>query len=147
MLDHGYAQSTNTDSLKHRVHNEPGGGFFGGRKNPSRERGESRRESHRGDGVRRRERRDEHIRRARRRGAGHGRGHGRRAHRRGCRGAFRRLAPRDGESDRDEIFVDVVEKVNVVFGADGTVAAQDVDGTIRVRNFLHGDPASPRVVG
>jgi hypothetical protein len=24
MLDHGYAQSTNTDSLKHRVHNEPG---------------------------------------------------------------------------------------------------------------------------
>ena len=23
MLDHGYAQSTNTDSLKHRVHNEP----------------------------------------------------------------------------------------------------------------------------
>ena len=51
------------------------------------------------------------------------------------------LAPRDGESDRDEIFVDVVEKVNVVFGADGTVAAQDVDGTIRVRNFLHGDPS------
>ena len=27
MLDHGYAQSTNTDSLKHRVHNEPAAVF------------------------------------------------------------------------------------------------------------------------
>jgi AP-4 complex subunit mu-1 len=43
-------------------------------------------------------------------------------------------------SNRDEIFVDVVEKVNVTFSAAGHVVAQDVDGAIRVRNFLHGDP-------
>jgi AP-4 complex subunit mu-1 len=143
MLDHGYTQSTNTDSLKHRVHNEPAA-------------------------VAPRASRDvEKTRRANvsnvanpiaatvfagvsaamstsgaRAGAVRVTGAGTANARVAADAAARSvLAPRDGESDRDEIFVDVVEKVNVVFGADGTVAAQDVDGTIRVRNFLHGDPS------
>ena len=140
MLDHGYAQSTNTDSLKHRVHNEPAAVFSAAEKthranaaNPVANpiaatvfAGVSAAMSTsgaRGGAVR---------------VTGAGTADARIAADAAARSV---LAPRDGESDRDEIFVDVVEKVNVVFGADGTVAAQDVDGTIRVRNFLHGDPS------
>jgi len=146
MLDHGYAQSTNTDSLKHRVHNEPASLAVAPRPSQNIEKTSVRANvsnvanpiaatvfagvsaamstsGARGGAVR---------------VTGAGTANARLAADAAARSV---LAPREGESDRDEIFVDVVEKVSVVFGADGTVAAQDVDGTIRVRNFLHGDPS------
>lgn len=148
MLDHGYAQSTNTDSLKHRVHNEPASLAVAPRPSQNIEKTHHRASNvsnvainpiaatvfagvsaamstsgARGGAVR---------------VTGAGTANARLAADAAARSV---LAPREGESDRDEIFVDVVEKVSVVFGADGTVAAQDVDGTIRVRNFLHGDPS------
>jgi len=145
MLDHGYAQSTNTDSLKHRVHNEPASLAVAPRPSQNIDRknanvsnvannpiaatvfaGVSAAMSTSG------------ARAGAVRVTGAGTANARLAADAAARSV---LAPREGESDRDEIFVDVVEKVSVVFGADGTVAAQDVDGTIRVRNFLHGDPS------
>ena len=160
MLDHGYAQSTNTDSLKHRVHNEPaplpvgnadgahagspanarrtggravsgwslndGGVAFGNFPNAATVfAGVSAAMS--GSGVSG--------------GAVKVSGMGT-ANARIAADATARsvLASNSQVSNRDEIFVDVVEKVNVTFSAAGHVVAQDVDGAIRVRNFLHGEP-------
>ena len=154
MLDHGYAQSTNTDSLKHRVHNEPAplpsvaadGGHAGSPAN-------ARRGGRALSGSR-----DERFSNfpnaatvfagvsAAMSGSGGGGGAVKvsgmgTANARIAADATARsvLASRE-VSNRDEIFVDVVEKVNVTFSAAGHVVAQDVDGAIRVRNFLHGEP-------
>ena len=42
--------------------------------------------------------------------------------------------------DRDEIFVDVVEKLNVTFNASGHLLTSEIDGQIQMRNFLRGEP-------
>lgn len=39
---------------------------------------------------------------------------------------------------RDEIFVDIIEKVNVTFSANGDVVTSEINGHIQVRNFLQG---------
>lgn len=41
---------------------------------------------------------------------------------------------------RDEIFVDVVEKLNVTFNSSGYLLTSEVDGSIQIRNFLQGKP-------
>ena len=152
MLDHGYAQSTSTDSLKYRVTNEPaalpekGIGDFAA--SPASARRASGAGSSRNDvagplaatvfaGVS-----------AAMSGSGGGGGAVKvtgmgTADARIAADVTARsvLASRNDGGDRDEIFVDVVEKVSVTFSAAGAVVAQDVDGTIRVRNFLHGDPS------
>ena len=152
MLDHGYAQSTSTDSLKYRVTNEPAAlpeksvGDFAA--SPASARRASGAGSARNDvagplaatvfaGVS-----------AAMSGSGGGGGAVKvtgmgTADARIAADVTARsvLASRNDGGDRDEIFVDVVEKVSVTFSAAGAVVAQDVDGTIRVRNFLHGDPS------
>jgi len=40
---------------------------------------------------------------------------------------------------RDEIFVDIIEKVNVTFSANGDVVTSEINGQIQVRNFLQGE--------
>jgi AP-4 complex subunit mu-1 len=40
---------------------------------------------------------------------------------------------------RDEIFVDIIEKVNVTFNANGDVVTSEINGHIQVRNFLQGE--------
>ena len=41
---------------------------------------------------------------------------------------------------RNEIFVDVVEKISVCFAASGATLTSEVDGCVQIRNFLHGSP-------
>ena len=43
--------------------------------------------------------------------------------------------------DRNEIFVDVVERLNVTFNASGALSTAEIDGVVTVRNFLVGSPA------
>jgi len=40
---------------------------------------------------------------------------------------------------RDEIFVDIIEKVNVTINANGDLVTSEINGYIQVRNFLHGE--------
>ena len=43
--------------------------------------------------------------------------------------------------DRNEIFVDVIERLNVTFNASGALSTAEIDGVVTVRNFLVGSPA------
>lgn len=45
-----------------------------------------------------------------------------------------------GDSDRNEVFVDLLERVSVVFGADGSPLAAQVDGSLHIKSFLKGTP-------
>ena len=40
---------------------------------------------------------------------------------------------------RDEIFVDIIEKVSVTFDSNGDVVTSEINGHIQVRNFLQGE--------
>ena len=40
---------------------------------------------------------------------------------------------------RDEIFVDIIERVNVTFNANGDIVTSEINGHIQVRNFLQGE--------
>ncbi|KAI8470762.1 MAG: Mu homology domain-containing protein [Monoraphidium minutum] len=41
---------------------------------------------------------------------------------------------------RDEIFVDVVERLSMTFGPGGNIVSQQVDGAIQVKSYLAGNP-------
>jgi AP-4 complex subunit mu-1 len=135
MLDYGYAQSTSTESLKVHVFNEPAtpasdgaghslgsGKAAGGKKS-------------RGTyGV---------FSSAIAAAAGAAGGGG------GSGGVKRDAVQRSvlatgkdgaGAGARNEIFVDVVEKLNVTFNSSGHLLTSEVDGSIQIRNFLHGTP-------
>jgi len=43
-------------------------------------------------------------------------------------------------SDKDEIFVDLLEKLTVLFGAGGSLLSARIDGSIVMRSFLKGSP-------
>ena len=45
-----------------------------------------------------------------------------------------------GGGSRNEIFVDVIEKLNVTFNSSGHLLTSEIDGSIQIRNFLHGNP-------
>eukprot|EP00240_Pyramimonas_obovata_P012524 CAMPEP_0118934656 /NCGR_PEP_ID=MMETSP1169-20130426/13943_1 /TAXON_ID=36882 /ORGANISM="Pyramimonas obovata, Strain CCMP722" /LENGTH=238 /DNA_ID=CAMNT_0006877583 /DNA_START=145 /DNA_END=857 /DNA_ORIENTATION=- len=47
---------------------------------------------------------------------------------------------RDGKTNRDEIFVDVIERISVTFNANGYVQTQEVDGSIMMKSFLSQNP-------
>ncbi|KAK9824001.1 hypothetical protein WJX72_006898 [[Myrmecia] bisecta] len=42
---------------------------------------------------------------------------------------------------RDEIFVDIVEKISCTFNASGYIQASQIDGAIQVKSYLAGNPA------
>lgn len=47
----------------------------------------------------------------------------------------------DGGKDRkNEIYIDIIERLNVVFNAHGSVVTSEVDGTIVMKSFLAGTP-------
>lgn len=48
---------------------------------------------------------------------------------------------RTGGGRRDEIFVDVVEKISCTFNSSGTVQTSQVDGAVQVKSYLTGNPA------
>merc|ERR1711920_1164528 len=41
-------------------------------------------------------------------------------------------------TDRDEIFVDVIERINVVFNVHGYMQSSEVNGTIQMKSYLSG---------
>jgi len=132
MVDYGYAQSTSTDSLRAHVFNEPtapasdASGATG--LTPPGGKGSSSRAASvlggfvsaaAGSSVS---------------GAGSGATIRRDATQRSV------IAGEHQGGDRDEIFVDVVEKLNVTFNASGHLLTSEIDGQIQMRNFLRGEP-------
>ena len=135
MVDYGYAQSTSTDSLRAHVFNEPtvpasdASGATG--LTPPRGKGSSssRAASVLGGFV---------SAAAGSAGAGSGAGSGATIRRDATQRSV--IAGEREGGDRDEIFVDVVEKLNVTFNASGHLLTSEIDGQIQIRNFLRGEP-------
>lgn len=46
----------------------------------------------------------------------------------------------DGGKRKDEIFVDVVERVTCTFNASGYIVSQQVDGSVQIKSYLAGNP-------
>ncbi|KAG0476502.1 hypothetical protein HPP92_013343 [Vanilla planifolia] len=50
------------------------------------------------------------------------------------------VANEPGGRKRDEIFVDIIEKISVTFSSSGYVLTSEVDGTIQMKSYLSGNP-------
>ena len=50
------------------------------------------------------------------------------------------MAGTQDRSSKNEIFVDIVEELNVTFSSTGTVQNMEIDGRIQMKSFLHGTP-------
>ena len=46
----------------------------------------------------------------------------------------------DSKNRKNEIFVDIYEKINVTFNASGYVLSSDIEGTIQMKSYLAGNP-------
>jgi AP-4 complex subunit mu-1 len=46
----------------------------------------------------------------------------------------------DSKSRKNEIFVDIYEKINVTFNPSGYVLSSDIEGTIQMKSYLAGNP-------
>jgi len=46
-----------------------------------------------------------------------------------------------GKNKEHEIFVDVYEKISMIFNASGYVINSSIDGCIQMKSYLHGNPA------
>ncbi|XP_020675191.1 AP-4 complex subunit mu isoform X3 [Dendrobium catenatum] len=50
------------------------------------------------------------------------------------------VANEPGARKRDEIFVDIIEKISVTFSSSGYILTSEVDGTIQMKSYLSGNP-------
>lgn len=50
------------------------------------------------------------------------------------------IAVRDREKQKNEIFVDIYERVNITFNSTGQILNQGIDGVIQMKSFLAGNP-------
>ncbi|XP_073110258.1 AP-4 complex subunit mu isoform X3 [Elaeis guineensis] len=50
------------------------------------------------------------------------------------------VANEPGGRKRDEIFVDVIEKISVTFSSSGYILTSEIDGTIQMKSYLSGNP-------
>lgn len=50
------------------------------------------------------------------------------------------VANESGGRKREEIFVDVVEKISVTFSSSGYILTSEIDGTIQMKSYLSGNP-------
>ncbi|PKA59504.1 hypothetical protein AXF42_Ash016528 [Apostasia shenzhenica] len=50
------------------------------------------------------------------------------------------VANEPGGRKRDEIFVDIIEKISVTFSSSGYILTSEVDGTIQMKSYLSGNP-------
>ncbi|PON93391.1 Clathrin adaptor, mu subunit, partial [Trema orientale] len=50
------------------------------------------------------------------------------------------VANEPGGRKREEIFVDVIEKISVTFSSSGYILTSEIDGTIQMKSFLTGNP-------
>jgi len=52
----------------------------------------------------------------------------------------RPISLQDSKKRKNEIFVDIFEKINITFNANGYVLNSDIDGTIQMKSYLAGNP-------
>jgi AP-4 complex subunit mu-1 len=45
-----------------------------------------------------------------------------------------------GKNDKNEIFVDIFEKLSVLFNAEGEIINSSIDGVIQMKSYLRGNP-------
>lgn len=50
------------------------------------------------------------------------------------------VANEPGGRKREEVFVDVIEKISVTFSASGYILTSEIDGTIQMKSYLTGNP-------
>ncbi|CAH9077034.1 unnamed protein product [Cuscuta epithymum] len=50
------------------------------------------------------------------------------------------LANEPGGRKREEIFVDIIEKISVTFSSSGYILTSEIDGTIQMKSYLTGNP-------
>ncbi|KAK8646787.1 hypothetical protein V6N13_120561 [Hibiscus sabdariffa] len=50
------------------------------------------------------------------------------------------LANEPGGRKREEIFVDIIEKISVTFSSSGYILTSEIDGTIQMKSYLSGNP-------
>lgn len=50
------------------------------------------------------------------------------------------LAKKLQKSDKNEIFVDIFEKLSVLFNQNGTIINSQIDGVIQCKSYLRGNP-------
>ncbi|KAJ8424653.1 hypothetical protein Cgig2_003087 [Carnegiea gigantea] len=50
------------------------------------------------------------------------------------------VANEPGGRKREEIFVDIIEKISVTFSASGYILTSEIDGTIQMKSYLSGNP-------
>ncbi|KAL2498071.1 AP-4 complex subunit mu [Abeliophyllum distichum] len=50
------------------------------------------------------------------------------------------VAHETGGTKREEIFVDVIEKISVTFSSSGYILTSEIDGTIQMKSYLSGNP-------
>ncbi|KAL0911915.1 hypothetical protein M5K25_017851 [Dendrobium thyrsiflorum] len=50
------------------------------------------------------------------------------------------VANEPGVRKRDEIFVDIIEKISVTFSSSGYILTSEIDGTIQMKSYLSGNP-------
>ncbi|KAL2609487.1 hypothetical protein R1flu_028060 [Riccia fluitans] len=50
------------------------------------------------------------------------------------------VANETGGRKREEVFVDIIEKISVTFNASGYVLTSEIDGTIQMKSYLSGNP-------
>ena len=50
------------------------------------------------------------------------------------------ISKKKGKSDKNEIFVDIFEKLSVLFNAEGEIINSAIDGVIQMKSYLRGNP-------
>ncbi|XP_054797320.1 AP-4 complex subunit mu isoform X2 [Prosopis cineraria] len=50
------------------------------------------------------------------------------------------IATEPGGRNREEIFVDVIEKISITFSSSGYILTSEIDGTIQMKSYLTGNP-------
>lgn len=50
------------------------------------------------------------------------------------------VANESGGKKREEVFVDIIEKISVTFNASGYILTSEIDGTIQMKSYLSGNP-------
>ncbi|KAL3699168.1 hypothetical protein R1sor_017190 [Riccia sorocarpa] len=50
------------------------------------------------------------------------------------------VANEPGGRKREEVFVDIIEKISVTFNASGYILTSEIDGTIQMKSYLSGNP-------
>jgi AP-4 complex subunit mu-1 len=50
------------------------------------------------------------------------------------------IGKKKGKSDKNEIFVDIFEKLSVLFNSEGNIINSSIDGVIQMKSYLKGNP-------